>query len=383
MKIKTESAEEGSNKTTQNSDANLEPTESTKPIPISKNAPGLRTVEDLKARFYDVGRRVMKSRQRGDNVGQAEDEMYRQMKYSKENEVRRKEHLERLLARSPAEIAEEEALVLESRKLEAAAEMMLLERAEILRILDAPTPTQKISEYQTSQGLTQLTGQLFTLDKNKKRKEQGNSAMNEAIQQHTQNLHYLQQQHQQLQAQHAQKLQQQAQMQAEQPDTNNADKRNPKNKADSEQAANAAANNKNTKKSVKKENDTTKKAQLSGSNAIAAAVRRKLSSKEEAAYGLSYHDKLNAGVYLRSSKIAAYKQTVQTKINQVLGELGIPPRPVMPTAKVTAKFDSLQQSISVLLDAKKQADKLETELNVIRAQKEMFSNDNNGNNNNM
>lgn len=86
----------------------------------------------------------MKSRQKSETVGQAEDEMYRQMKYSKESEVKRKEHLECLLARSPAEIAEEEALVLESRKLEAAAEMMLLERAEILKILDAPTPTQKL-----------------------------------------------------------------------------------------------------------------------------------------------------------------------------------------------------------------------------------------------
>lgn len=365
----------------------IEPTESTKPIPAQPNT---RTIEDLKARFYDVGRRIMKSRQnKSEHVGQAEDELYRQMKYSKESEVKRKDHLERLLARSPAEIAEEEALVLESRKLEAAAEMMLLERAEILKILDAPPSTQKITEFQSSQGLAQLTGQLFNADKNKKRKDQPNPATAEAIQQHNQNLHYLQQQHQQLQAQQAQKLQQlQTQPVIQTLDDAKAmEKKNSKSikteSGETTPGTPTSSGNKISKKGVvnpKKEKEQVKKTQLTGSSAIAAAIHRKLSSKEEAVYGLSYHDKLSTGVYLRSSKITAYKQTLQGKINQVLAELGIPPRPVIPTAKVTAKFDSLQQSISVLLDAKKQADKLEMELNVIRAQKGMSPNNNENNN---
>lgn len=386
----------------------LNPTESIKPVLISNVDPGYRTIEDLKARFYDVGRKILKYRHsRGETMGPGEDELYRQMKYSKESEVKRKEHLERLLSRSPAEIAEEEALVLESRKLEAAAEMMLLERAEILKILDAPTPTEKISEYQTSQGLSQLTNQLLA-EKNKKRRDQQplGSPTSDSPQHHTQSIHQLQPQQlqaqisspniqqiqQQQQVQQVQKQQEQQQQelqeQKQKPQSQNSQsqpQQDASQKINDEKLSNisksvktevvnpnnsvSVATAKGTKKSGNKNKDSAKKGQLTGSNAIAAAIHHKLSSKEEAAYGLSYHDKLSAGVYLRSSKITSYKQTLQAKISQVLAELNISPRPVMPTAKVTAKFDSLQQSISVLLEAKKQADKLETEIRILRAQK--------------
>lgn len=365
---------------TKTAEQHVEPTESTKPAPIFEAPPGSRTIEDLKARFYDVSRKVLRFRHaRGEAVGASEEELYRQMKYSKENEVKRKQHLESLLARSPAEIAEEEALVLESRKLEAAAEMMLLERAEILRILDAPATAGKISEYQTSQGLAQLTGQLLMSDKNKKRKDP-NSATPLASPVPDAQLLQNAQQLQALQSQGTvQGLPQQAHLSqgqgSSQSQATSAATETKRGATKVKNEDDSAANTKGTKKGVnKKDKEATKKAPLTGSNAIAAVLHRKLSSKEEAAYGLSYHDKLSTGVYLRSSKITTYKQALQVKIHQVLAELGISTRPVMPTARVAAKFDSLQQSISVLLETKKQADKLETEIRVLRAQKSYNAN---------
>ncbi|KAJ1824519.1 hypothetical protein LPJ56_002818, partial [Coemansia sp. RSA 2599] len=48
------------------------------------------------------------------------------------------------------------------------------------------------------------------------------------------------------------------------------------------------------------------------------------------------------------------------------------PRPVMATAAVCDRFDSLQSTIIPLLDCKKTADKLETEIQVLRARKRML-----------
>lgn len=281
-----------------------------------------RSLEDLKARFYDVYRALFKARQeRGETLTPSEEDLWKQMKYSKDNEKKRKAHLEKLLKRSPAEVAEEEALVIESRKLEAAAERMLAERKEILRLLDVPRPTGSVSQYLSSQGLAQLTNTLLS-EKARKKKESTPT-----------------------------------------PTTATA--------TASTSASSSAATTANSTAAAAASTKSQTKAEKKGSGATAsstvqAAIQHKLSAREETAYGISYHDKLSPGVYMRSSKITSYKPSVQAKVTAALSELGLPPRPVMPTAKVCAKFESLQHSIGVLLEAKRQADKLEAELKVAR-----------------
>jgi DNA methyltransferase 1-associated protein 1 len=234
----------------------------------------------------------------------------KQMKFSKENELKRKAHLEKLLARNPGEVAEEEALVIESRKLEAAAERMLQERQELLRLLDSPQSTASVSQYQTSQGLAQLTQQLLTTDKTRKQQRKDNSGSS-----------------------------------------------TPSASGSSVPVSSAVVTAK--KQDVKKNNVAV----------VAQVIQKKLSAKEEAAFGISYHDRLTPGVYIRSTRIASLKSSLQQKAQGIMQELGLPSRPVMPTAKVCAKFDSLQHSIGVLLEAKRQEDKLETELRILRSQK--------------
>ncbi|KAA8908913.1 hypothetical protein TRICI_004726 [Trichomonascus ciferrii] len=268
-----------------------------------------RGLEDLKERFYDVYRALFKVRQeKGEELSPQEEDLVKQMNFSKEAEKKRKEHLERLLSRSPAEVAEEEALVMESRKLEAAAERMMNERQELLRLLDAPTSSSSITQYQTSQGLSQLTNNLLS-DKSKRRKEVAPSGV----------------------------------------------------------SSGPLGNSANVQKVAQAGNN--KKAMSPGAAAVAATLQKKLSAKEEAAYGISYHEKLSSGVHFRSNKISTAKPTIQSKVNAVLTELALPARPIMPTARVCAKFESIQQSIGVLLEAKKQADKLDAEIKVLRGEK--------------
>jgi DNA methyltransferase 1-associated protein 1 len=277
----------------------------------SKEEGRLRGLEDLKSRYYDVCRSLLMLRQKhGDTLSPVEEDLMKQMKFSKENELKRKAHLEKLLARNPGEVAEEEALVIESRKLEAAAERMLQERQELLRLLDSPQSTASVSQYQTSQGLAQLTQQLLTTDKTRKQQRKDNSGSS-----------------------------------------------TPSASGSSVPVSSAVVTAK--KQDVKKNNV----------GVVAQVIQKKLSAKEEAAFGISYHDRLTPGVYIRSTRIASLKSSLQQKAQGIMQELGLPSRPVMPTAKVCAKFDSLQHSIGVLLEAKRQEDKLETELRILRSQK--------------
>jgi DNA methyltransferase 1-associated protein 1 len=269
---------------------------------------------------------LLREKQSTQSLSPEEEEIYKQMNYSKEHEQKRKAHLERLLSRSPAEVAEEEALVIESRKLEAAAERMLQERADLLRLLDAPQSTGSVAPYQSSQGLAQLTATLLTTDrvKTKQKSEDGTPVMS------------------------------------------------PTSSAGPGASTSAGdKSNSSTSTTTKQEQPTPeppKKGAASGMLAVQQLIKHKLNPKEEAAFGLSYHDKMNAGVYLRSSKVSTHKPSVQAKVSTILTELGLPARPTMPTAKVCAKFESLQHSIGLLLEAKKQVDKLETEIAIAKGQ---------------
>lgn len=236
-----------------------------------------RSIEDLKERYYEVCSALLK---KDPNLSPADQDLLTQMQYSKASELERKAHLEHLLSRTPAEVAEEEALILESRRLESQAERLLAERNEIINLLETPQATASIQNYQTSQGLAQLHQQLLA-EKSRKPKEP-----------------------------------------------------------------------------VRKDYNKSGIANL--------ILQKRLSAKEELAFGVSYSDRLTPGVYLRSQKLSTMKQSAAQKTRSVLQELGISVRPVMPTAKVCAKFESLQHSISLLLETKKVQDRLETEIAILK-----------------
>ena len=58
------------------------------------------------------------------------------------------------------------------------------------------------------------------------------------------------------------------------------------------------------------------------------------------------------------------------KVAQALQQLSIATRLTMPTIKTVRKYEELQSSVGVLLDAKKLLDKVEQELRVLKSQQE-------------
>ncbi|KAJ2722598.1 swr complex subunit [Coemansia sp. Benny D115] len=91
--------------------------------------------------------------------------------------------------------------------------------------------------------------------------------------------------------------------------------------------------------------------------------------------------RLGPGVFLRSDKLHPIPKNKLDAVKQFMSQLSLSspntiwPRPVMATAAVCDRFDSLQSTIIPLLDCKKTADKLETELQVLRARKRMQVNE--------
>ncbi|GMM36866.1 Swc4 protein [Saccharomycopsis crataegensis] len=283
-----------------------------------------RSLEDLKQRFYSVCQKILidenKILKEAGILDENKTKLIDALNFDKSKEIDRKKYLERLLGRSPAEIAEEESLVIEARRFEQAAQKMLAERAALLHLLDSPASTANISQYSNSQGLAQLYNSLMFTDKSKKRKQEQDTAVTSSAGMATDSKKLNKKQQQQ-----------QPQQSQQQPEIISPQQTTPQPE-----------------------------------NPVAQLLSKKLTAQEEAAYGLSYHaERLQPGVHLRSSKIASYKPSVQTKVNSTLNELGIPNRPAMISKKIVERFDILTDAITTLLETKKQIDSIETEQNLV------------------
>ncbi|KAJ1734378.1 swr complex subunit [Coemansia biformis] len=88
--------------------------------------------------------------------------------------------------------------------------------------------------------------------------------------------------------------------------------------------------------------------------------------------------RLGPGVFLRSDKLFPIAKNRLDAVKQFMSQLSLNspntiwPRPTMVTAAVCDRFDSLQTLIIPLLDYKKAADKLEAEVQVLRARRRML-----------
>lgn len=133
-----------------------------------------RSIEDLKERYYQVSIELIKNQPASLELGlsPSDEQLIQSMKFPKENELKRKQHLKQLLSRTPKEVAEEEALVLEARKLEAMSEKMLADRKDILRLLDSPQAISSKTrvDLNSSAGVGQLLQDLQS-EKDKENKE--------------------------------------------------------------------------------------------------------------------------------------------------------------------------------------------------------------------
>lgn len=292
-----------------------------------------RSMEDLKEQFYRMSASIMKHRDTGNpSLLESLDA------FSKYAETDRKKFLESLLKRTPAEIAEEESLVIEARRFELAAKKMLVERSHLLSLLDSPQTSQSVQQYLSSQGLTNLYNNLMILDKHQKKKLQQKAASgaNDPVPPPIPVV-----------ASSSYKRDRGFQTHLQQY-LSGLVKLNPQVKGEP--------------------------------SAVQQLLSKRLTTKEEEAYGLHYHanERLTPGVILRSTQKLPglqQRQSVFKSVNTMLQELDIPTaggttwKPVMPTRKTMAKYDELIRAVVALLDVKRGKDKLEAEIELIKAQR--------------
>lgn len=276
-----------------------------------------RTLEDLKARYYDVAAKMMAVHRPVQFMSQVEFSLHQLMSsFNPGQEALRKRFAENAMSRSSEERREEESLLIELKRIMARSERLNEERKELYSRLDAPPSSSNVGVYTTSAGLQQLVQQLMNADKSKKRKSilgpEGTPTAGPGAA--------------------------------------------PVDRRDSTVREPAAATPATAKK-----------------GAAGPAERRKLSEEDQVVFGVSTHDRLQSGPQFRYDRIAKMisnrSAVLAGRITNVLTELEIPPRLVMPTHEVAKTFELLLGSINVLLDTRKASDKLDAEIKLAEAQK--------------
>ncbi|POS85470.1 hypothetical protein EPUL_001427 [Erysiphe pulchra] len=283
----------------------------------------IRSMEDIKERFYKVSAKIMQLSSDKNCLSSYEsNQLEAMLKFNKQQEIARKGFAEATFHRTIEEAKEEENLLLELKRILARSEKLGHERQELYTLLDAPPSTNTIGAYTSSQGLQQLLASLVQADKAKRNKSLSKSLVSPAG-----------------------------------PNQNNQSNIYVDSRRDSSvrEPVSATINNKKV---------------TSGSS-----DRRQLTPEEETLYGVRYFDRITTtGPAFRHDKIMKLmisKSSIQqAKIRNILSELRIPPRLLMPTYRVGELFECLQQDISALLELRKVADKLQGEINVLKALKE-------------
>ena len=283
-----------------------------------------RTQEDMKARYYDVAAKTMVLHNPLSSMSSTEFDAHEKMtKYDPIRETQRKHYAEQLMHRTKEEKDEEEYLLRELSRIVSSQERLSQERKALYDRLEAAPSSARADSYsttmyQTSQGLTQLMQNLLTQNKNKElEKKEKRRSLLEGGEAAGPSFHPMDRSQRQSlsSAPHSQRL-----------------------------------------------SDAT--------------GRRPLTQQEQKKYGVSHpNERLTGGIQFRHERITKAGQAksgVQTsRIGAALTELKIPPRLVMPTAKVVTEYERLIESIKHLLEVRKVSEKVEGEIKVLVAQKEL------------
>ncbi|KAG7414130.1 SWR1-complex protein 4 [Fusarium oxysporum f. sp. rapae] len=303
-----------------------------------------RSLEDLKARYYEVASKMMAAQKPVQYMTQPEFSLHELMAhFNPQQEKLRKEFALNALTRSREEAREEESLLLEIKRILARSERFNEERRELYNRLDYPRADTDINAFKSSAGLQNLLQNLMTADKSKKRKSlmpgDGTSPSGTAPPQTAAAASTA--------ATAAAAAQEAGRRESTAASTGPRDSTGPA-------ATPTASNNKKGQPQQQQE-------------------RRKLSTQEELLYGVTHHDRLGSGPTFRTeriNKLFSHKSNQQqNRITNVLNELDVPNKLAMPTAATTHQYEQLLAAVNSLLDARKVSDKLDTEIKVEQAKK--------------
>lgn len=309
-----------------NGEANADGDESKAIIPAARN----RSMEDLKARYYEVASKMMALQKPAQYMTQPEFALHELMAHFNPQQERiRKDFALNALTRSREEAREEESLLLEIKRILARSERFNDERRELYNRLDYPRSDTDISAFKSSTGLANLMSNLLTADKSKKRKS--------------------------LMA---------------------ADGASPANAPGSQIVAQEATRRESTVASTGHREPTTAAptpTSTSKKGQQEKPERRKLNTQEEVIYGVTHHDRLGSGPTFRTEKInklfSHKSNQQQLRITNTLNELDVPNKLAMPTAATTHQYELLLGAVNSLLDARKVSDKIDAEIKVELAKK--------------
>ncbi|KAI1428614.1 hypothetical protein F5Y12DRAFT_675047 [Xylaria sp. FL1777] len=300
-------------------------------------APKVRTMEDLKKRYYEVAAKMMAVQKPVQYMTQAEFSLHETMaNFNPASETQRKKFAQDSLSRSTDEAREEESLLIEVRRIVARQQKLNQDRQDLYRRLDFPPTEQDITSFKSSSGLSTLLQNLATADRSKKRKPilDTNGANTPGS----------------------------AQPSAHPNST-------PITESRRESIAASTGGHRDSIGGGERPERPTKK----GSQQQQPQERKKLTEQEEKIYGVSHHDRLPSGPtfrYERINKILTTKSNAQhQRITNTLAELDIPSRLNMPTRSVVEGMEKLLNSISVLLEIRKLNDKIDAEIRLEHAKK--------------
>lgn len=93
-----------------------------------------RSIEDLKARYYAICRRLIRSRISVEDMDSRQ-QLLATYSFDKQREVERKRLVQKLFTRTPAQLAEEEALYVEARRLEQNEAKFAADREDLMKLL--------------------------------------------------------------------------------------------------------------------------------------------------------------------------------------------------------------------------------------------------------
>ncbi|KAL2759049.1 hypothetical protein ACRALDRAFT_1062116 [Sodiomyces alcalophilus JCM 7366] len=318
-----------------NGESSADGDESKAIIPVPKP----RSVEDLKARYYEIASKMMAAQTPVQYMTKEEFALHETMaKFNPAQERLRKEFAINGMSRTKEEANEEESLLVEIKRILQRSAVFNEERRELYNRLDYPHTDQDISSFKSSAGLQTLLQTMMAVDKNKKRRSlMGADGASPAPGQSA---------------------------------TGSGASSRRESVAAATTSGSRDRNSAATAASTPAERPSNRKAQQQQQQ---QQERRKLSEAEKYIYGVTYHDRLPPGPtfrYERINKLFTSKSgQQQIRISNLLTELDIPPRLTMPTAAVTAQFEQLMGAVNSLLDARKVTDKIDAEIKVEMAKK--------------
>ncbi|KAJ5938737.1 hypothetical protein N7466_001871 [Penicillium verhagenii] len=283
-----------------------------------------RTMEQMKSRYYFVAATILAIEHPPSEMSEAEFEVHeRMLKFDPDRERDRKELAALQINRTADEVREEAMLLEELKRITSNEQNFITERRELYSRLEVPISVGNTAAYQSSQGLSQLLQTLLQADKSKKRRSilgpESGAVASPA---------------------------------GQTPTTAN---NNGVSRGETPTTGAAAANKKGGATAVRETQQPI----------------RTLTPAEESRFGVHHHERVTAGVQFRSDraqKLTQAKSNVQTlKLAGALAELEIPVRLFMPTERVCKEFERLIQSVNLLLDARKVAEKVDSEIRVLEA----------------